>query len=290
MKKTILIGSVLILLALTAPLTVTQGLAVGDDYWFVVEQAYGDFEYDNGVVVNGSTDSFRVGSSSLAVDDKFRCEVDALPGSTVDYSLYDEDDALLADISVSNLNWALTLMIYAIYPFIAMGISGSGSVIGLDPDIGVGLGDIFYIAPPTIDWNSIFDYYNDSTNWVSLLSGFSNDEGNVNGTSYAKYYDDGETISFFTSIMGSYVVAAESTNLIIIHTLRFDYNVTTNVLQGYDLYTGISGDYEGTETTFTMSAQVKEENYSRDIGVPFLFAALGILSTFTIAVILRKRK
>ena len=78
MKKTILIGSVLILLALTAPLTVTQGLAVGDDYWFVVEQAYGDFEYDNGVVVNGSTDSFRVGSSSLAVDDKFRCEVDVI--------------------------------------------------------------------------------------------------------------------------------------------------------------------------------------------------------------------
>lgn len=290
MKKSILIGSILILLALTAPLTVTQGLAVGDEYWFVVEQAHGEFEYDNGALVNGSTNSFRVGSSSLSVNDRFRCEVDALPTSTVEYSLYDEDDALLADISVSNLNWALTLMIYAIYPFIAMGISGSGSVIGLDPTIGVGLGDIFYIAPPTIDWNSVFNYYNDSDNWVSLLSGFSNDEGTVNGTSSAKYYDDGETISFFMSILGSYVVAAETTNLVIIHTLRFDYNVTTNVLQGYDLYTGISGDYEGVDTTFTMSAQVKEENYQRNIGVPFLIATLGVLSTFSITVILRKRK
>jgi len=91
------------------------------------------------------------------------------------------------------------------------------------------------------------------------------------------------------SIIGNYVVAAETTDLIIIHTLRFDYNVTSNVLQGYDLFTGISGDFEGTETTFSMSAQVKEENYSRKISVHFLFAALGVLSAFSIAV-LRKRK
>ncbi len=290
MKKTILIGSVLILLALTAPLTVTQGLSVGDEYWFEVEQASGDFEYDDGTVVNGTTDSFRVGSSSLSVGDKFRCEVDAIPSNAVEYSLYDEDDALLSDISATGIGWVLTLMTYAIYPFIAMGISGSGSVIGLDPTIGVGLGDIFYIAPPTVDWNGIFDYYNDSANWIGLLAGFDNDEGTVNGTSRAEYFDGGETLSFFMSIMGNYVVAAETTDLIIIHTLRFDYNITSNVLQGYDLYTGISGDFEGTDTTFTMSAQVKEENYSRKIGVPFLFAALGILTTFSIAVILRKRK
>ncbi|MHA1434374.1 MAG: choice-of-anchor S family protein [Candidatus Heimdallarchaeota archaeon] len=290
MKKTVLIGSILILLALSAPFTVTQGLSVGDDYWFEVEQASGNFEYNDGALVNGSTNKFRVGTSSLSVGDIFRCDVDALPTNTVEYSLYSEADALLADISVSSLSWVLTLMAYAIYPFIAMGISGSGSVIGLDPTIGVGLGDIFYIAPPTVDWNGVFDYYNNSANWVSFLSGLSNDEGTVNGSSYAKYYDNDETLSFFMSIIGNYVVAAETTDLIIIHTLRFDYNVTSNVLQGYDLFTGISGDFEGTETTFSMSAQVKEENYSRKISVHFLFAALGVLSAFSIAVILRKRK
>ncbi|MFW9923566.1 MAG: hypothetical protein ACFFDW_09815, partial [Candidatus Thorarchaeota archaeon] len=79
--------------------------------------------------------------------------------------------------------------------------------------------------------------------------------------------------------------------LTIIHTLRFDYNVTSYVLQGYNMFTLITGTYEGDDTTFSMNVQVAEENYSRRLGLPNFFIGLGaILSLSIIYTIIRKKK
>jgi len=291
MRKLISVLTVMAILAILGlPSYTAQGLQVGDDYYFDVKKAYGSFKYSTcSSTVSGNTSNFRVGTHSVPKGAQIRVHIDALTSSDVDFSIYDSNNAKLTDVTSNGFNFALGLIYYSFLPFIVMGIS-TGTVNPIDPSIGVSLSDNFYIAPPSVDWNSVFDYYNDSTNWEDLYAGFNNGESNVNGTSYAKWYDEGETISFIVSVGGTYFDSGDDTNLFIIHSLRFDYNVTSNVLQGYNMVSTITGTYKGEDTTFSMSVQVAEENYTRRLGTPIIYIGLGIAATFVVMVLLKKRK
>ena len=290
MKKSIIIGSIIILITLATPLTLGHGLAVGDEFNVEVKKAHGSFSYTNGATtVSGNTSSFRVGDTSVPIGGQIRAQVDALPGSNEEFSLYDSSNNLLKDVTSSSLGFHLALFVYSFYPFITMGMV-SGTANPIDVDIGVSLSDIFYIAPPSINWDNLFDDYNDTEQWAAYYDAFEGDEGNMSSNAYAQWYDDNETISFFVAVAGNYVISAENTDLSIIHNLRFDYNVTNNILQGYNMFTWIYGQYNGETTTFSMSVQVKEENYTRRMGSPFMVAALGILTAFGIYNIITRRR
>lgn len=290
MKKITLITFILIALTFSVPFLSVQGsLTVGDEFEFEVKKAYGNFNYvESAVTVTGQTDKFRVGDTAIDKGDKIDVQLDAIGTSSVDYSIFDASAVLLADISSSSLLFGLSLLYYSVYPFLMLGIS-SASVQDLDVSKGVSLGDAFYVAPPSIVWTDVYDSFNDDTNWDSLFSGFDNDEGNVTTDVTATWYDSGATIAFEIDVSGRYEVAAESTGLGIIHSLRFDYNVTNYVLLGYDMFTLISGDYQGINTNFAMTVQVTESSYTRKIGAPFLLIGLASILTVSVMVLLRKR-
>ena len=289
MKKNLVFGLLIVSLALTIPLTTSQAVSVGDTFRFNVKKAYGSFKYTNGgVTVSGNTSKFRVGNTGVVKGSDLDVEVTALGSSSVDFKI-SNNGTQLATATSSWLGFGLGLIVYSLYPFIAMGIS-SGTATAVDPTKGVSLGDIWYVAPPSTNWNSLADYYNDTANWQSFYDSWDDNEDELNVTSYSKYYDDGETLSLIVSASGRYVVSADGTDLGISHSLRFDYNVTSYVLQGYNVFTLILGDYNGEDTTFSMNAQVAEENYTRSLGAPFLWLAVGGLSIFTLAVIIRKRR
>ncbi len=290
MKKVFSVLSVLVIfMLLVIPSLSVQGLQAGDDYYFNVKRAKGSFNYTNGgTTTSGNTSSFRVGTHSIPVNAQIRAHVNSISSGDVSYSIYDSSNAKLTDVTSNGFNFALGLIYYSFFPFIVMGIS-SGTVNPIDPTIGVSLSDNFYFAPPSTDWNNVYDYYNDSTNWEDLYNSFDTAESNVTGSSYAKWYDAGETISFLVSVMGRYIISSESTDLIIIHTLRFDYNVTSYTLQGYNLQTTISGTYKGEDTTFSMSVQIAEENYTRPLGLSWIYLGVGIITTFTIMILVKKK-
>ncbi|MHA1121386.1 MAG: choice-of-anchor S family protein [Candidatus Heimdallarchaeota archaeon] len=291
MKKITIFTFIMIALTFSVPFLPVQGvLSVGDEFEFEVKKAYGNFNYvDNTVTVTGQTDQFRVGDTALDKGDKIDVQVDAIGASSVDYSITDSSAVLLADISSSSFLFALSMLYYSVYPFLMLGIS-SASVTDLDVSKGVSLGDAFYVAPPSIVWDDIYDSYNDVAQWSDLFSAFESDEGNVTTTTKATWYDGGETIAFEIDITGRYEIAAETTGLGIIHSLRFDYNVSNYVLLGYDMFTLISGDYQGINTNFAMTVQVTESSYTRKIGAPFLIIGLASILSVSVMVLLRKRK
>jgi len=288
MKKFTFFTFILLALTFSVPFISVQGVIVGEEFEFVVQKATGTFNYVDVTTVSGETNKFRVGDTAIDKGDKITVQVDALGASSVDYTIYDESVTQLADVTSSNLGFALSLLYYSFYPFIMMGIS-TGSVTDLDVSKGVSLGDGFYIAPPGINWNDLYDYYNNPTNWASLYSGFDNDEGNVTTEATATWYDFGDTLAFEIDVSGTYAVVAESTHLGIYHSLRFDYNVTNNLLQGYDMFTLISGDYQGVNTNFGMTVQVTETSYTRDIGVSFLLIGLVSILSLSVIILIRRR-
>ncbi|MCG3253762.1 MAG: hypothetical protein KAX09_07930 [Candidatus Heimdallarchaeota archaeon] len=290
MKKITLITFILIALTFSIPFLSVQGsLSVGDEFEFEVQKAYGNFNYvESAVTVSGQTDKFRVGDTALDVGDKIDVTVDAIGASSVDYSVYDASASLLADVSSSSLLFGLSLLYYSVYPFLMLGMS-SASVQDLDVSKGVSLGDAFYVAPPNIVWADVYDSYNDPSEWASFFDAFDSDEGNVTTTTKATWFDSGETIAFEIDVSGRYEIAAESTGLGIIHSLRFDYNVSNYVLLGYDMFTLIIGDYQGINTNFAMTVQVTESSYTRKIGAPFLLIGLASILTVSVMVLLRKR-
>ncbi|MCE7744755.1 MAG: hypothetical protein GPJ52_06435 [Candidatus Heimdallarchaeota archaeon] len=290
MKKITLITFILIALTFSIPFLSVQGsLSVGDEFEFEVQKAYGNFNYvESAVTVSGQTDKFRVGNTALDVGDKIDVTVDAIGASSVDYSVYDASASLLADVSSSSLLFGLLLLYYSVYPFLMLGMS-SASVQDLDVSKGVSLGDAFYVAPPNIVWADVYDSYNDPSEWASFFDAFDSDEGNVTTTTKATWFDSGETIAFEIDVSGRYEIAAESTGLGIIHSLRFDYNVSNYVLLGYDMFTLIIGDYQGINTNFAMTVQVTESSYTRKIGAPFLLIGLASILTVSVMVLLRKR-
>jgi len=291
-KKITLITFILIALTFSIPfpfLSVQGSLSVGDEFEFEVQKAYGNFNYvESAVTVSGQTDKFRVGDTALDVGDKIDVTVDAIGASSVDYSVYDASASLLADVSSSSLLFGLSLLYYSVYPFLMLGMS-SASVQDLDVSKGVSLGDAFYVAPPNIVWNDVYDSFNNDTNWEALLSAFDSDEGNVTTDVTATWHDGGDTIAFEVDVSGTYTIATETTHLGIIHSLRFDYNVTNYVLLGYDMFTLISGDYQAVNTNFAMTVQVTESSYTRKIGAPFLLVGLASILSVSVMVLIRKR-
>lgn len=288
-KKITIVTFLLIALTFSVPfLSVKGSLTVGDEFEYEVQKAYGNFNYTNTTAtVSGQTDKFRVGDTALDVGDDFTVQVDSI-STGVSYSIYDSTESLLTSVSVSGFAFALNIFYYSVYPFVMLGMS-SASVTDLDVSLGVSLGDVFYIAPPTINWNDIYDSYNDVAQWSSLFSAFESDEGNITTETKATFYDGGDTIAFEIDVSGTYTIAAESTHLGIIHSLRYDYNVSNYVLLGYDMFTLISGDYQGENTNFGMTVQVTEASYTRKIGAPFLIIGLASILSVSVMALLRKR-
>jgi hypothetical protein len=288
LKKITLFTFILIALTFSVPFLSAQGsLTVGDEFEFEVKKAYGNFNYSNNTQsVSGQTDQFRIGDNALDVGDEFTVEVDSI-SSGVQYSIYDVSDSLLVFASVSAFAFALSIFAYSIYPLALMGMA-SEDVQDLDTSLGVSLSDVLYIAPPTITWSNIYTQYNDPSQWTGILGVFDSDEGNITVETQATYYDNGDTIAFEIDISGTYIVAAESTSLGIIHSLRFDYNTTNYVLLGYDMFTLISGDYKGANSNLAMTIQVTETSYTRDIGAPYIL--IGMVSILSISVIVLIRK
>ena len=289
MKKRIITSIFIIALTLSLPLSASQGLSVGDSFTFEVKVASGNFEYIDGVTtVSGETDKFRVGDTAVNKGSQLDVEVTNIGASTVSFDI-DQGGVNLASTTSSGLGFALSLIIYTLYPFMVMGIS-SGSVLAVDPDKGVSLGDIWYIAPPTMDWDSVYDTFNNTDNWAPYFSAYNQSEADMAVTTSATWFDGGETLRFIVSASGNYVIAAESTSLLILHAVEFHYNTTSYVLQGYDIKTAISGDYKGDSTTFSLSAEIAEESYTRRISIEPLALILGIILSSGVLVIIRKRK
>ncbi len=289
MKKRIITSIFIIALTLSLPLSASQGLSVGDDFTFVVKAASGDFEYtDNAVTVSGETNKFRVGSTGVAKGQPLDVEVTNIQSTSVSFDI-DNNGSNLASPTSTALGFGLSLILYSLYPFMVMGIS-TGSVNPIDPTKGVSLGDIWYIAPPSVDWNAVFDLYNDTANWDAIADVYGESEEEMTFTSIAQWYDNDETIKFKATAGGSYVIAADDTDLTIIHSVEFHYNVTNDVLQGYDVLTLITGTYEGSATTFSMNAEVAEESYTRRIGIEPLALILGVILSSGVLVVIRKRK
>ena len=288
-KKITIFTFILIALTFSVPfLSVKGSLSVGDEFEYEVQKAYGNFNYTNNTAtVSGTTDQFRIGDNALDVGDDFTVEVDSI-STGVGFSIYDSTESLLLTVSTSSFAFALNLLYYSVYPFVMLGIS-SASVTDLDVGYGVSLSDLFYIAPPGITWTDIYDSYNDPSQWTALFSAFETDEGNVTTETKATWYDGGDTIAFEIDVSGTYSIAAETTHLGIIHSLRFDYNTSNYVLLGYDMFTLISGDYQGENTNFAMTVQVTEASYTRDIGAPYLLIGLASILSVSVMVLIRKR-
>jgi len=288
MKKITIFAAVLITLTFSFPFLSAQGsLSVGDTFEFVVQKAYGNFNYTNDTTtVSGETDQFRIGDTPIDIGDEFTVQVDSISVG-IQYSIYDSASSLLRFVSFSEFHFNVWIFAYSIYP---LGVLGMSSADVYDPDVslGVSLSDFFYIAPPTIDWNFVYDTYNNFSIWEPYFQIFDSDEGNVTVDTAATWYDGGDTISFEIDVSGTYIYKAESTQIGIIHSLRFDYNVSNYVLQGYDAFTLISGDYKGVNTNFAMTVQVTETSYTRDIGIPYLL--IGFMSILTVSVIVLVRK
>ncbi len=293
MKKQIIIAIFIAALALSLPVSNTLSVSVGEVFTYNIKKAYGSFKFTNGsTTTQGNTSLFRVGNTGVAKDQDLDVEITNVGTSTVDFKI-SNNGTQLATAQSSSLSFALGLICYSLFPFIAMGISEASNVDSIiDVNKGVSLGNTWFVAPPGLNWPSLIDMYNNTGNtaWQDIFAGWDNDEGNLSVSSSAFYYDDGETLRLTVGAAGNYIVSSESTNLIIIHQLRFDYNVTNNLLQGYNLLTIISGDYKGEDTIFSMSAQISEENYTRRLGInPFLIVVTAVTS-IGILVIIKKRK
>jgi len=289
MKKRIITSIFIVALTLSLPLSASQGLSVGDSFTFEVKVASGNFEYINGATtVSGETNKFRVGDTAVNRGSQLEVEVTNIGASTVDFDI-EQGGVTLASPTSSGFGFALSLMLYTLYPFMVMGIS-SGTVLGVDPDKGVSLGDIWYIAPPTMVWEDVYDAFSDSGEWATFFTAYNQSEEDMTVSTSATWYDGGETLSFVVSAAGKYVIAAESTDLLIIHAVEFHYNTTSYVLQGYDIKTAISGDYKGDSTTFSLSAEIAEESYTRRIGIEPLALILGVILSSGVLVLIRKRK
>lgn len=289
MKKTIIATLFVLALTLSVPFSVTQGISVGETFNFDIRNASGNFDYSTGSgTVEGETDYFRVGDTAVNEDQQITCEVTSVGSSSVNYDL-SVNGTVIKSATSSALGFGLGLILYSVYPFLVMGIS-TGSVNPIDVSKGVSLGDGFYIAPPSVNWNSLAEYYNDSSNWEDIYAGWDDNEANLTVSSYSKFYDEGETLSFIVSATGNYVVSGDNTNLAIIHNLRFDYNITSYVLQGYNMLTIITGTYDGYDTTFSMNAQISEENYTRGLGFNGLILAVASITSIGLITIIRKRR
>jgi hypothetical protein len=289
MKKTLFYTMIILSIFLALPISNATGISVGDNYDYEVQDVSGDFSYDDGSgTVSGETDLFRVGDTGLSEGSEFNVEVTDVGSSSVDFDIRDSDNSLLSSASSTGLGFSLSLLVYSLYPFVVMGISG-GSVNPIDVSKGVSLGDMWYMAPPSINWESIFDTYNDTENWSSLYSGWEDNEGQLNSASSAKMYDGNDTISFTLTVVGDYVVTADSTDLTIIHSMRFDYDITDYNLLGYWMTSNFDGTYEGSETDFHMVAKVSEATYTRNLSIPIIFIGLLSLIGGISVIVLRKK-
>ncbi|HUU77931.1 MAG TPA: choice-of-anchor S family protein [candidate division Zixibacteria bacterium] len=291
MKKGIFTSILVITLALTIPISSSQAVSVGDSFVYVVKKAHGEFSYSEGtaVTVSGETNKFRVGDTGVAVNSNLDIDVTVVGSSSVNFDI-SSNDTVLKSASNNWLSFGLGLIAASMYPFLMMGISTGGTTDPLDISKGVSLGDQWYIAPPSTDWDNLYDFYNDTANWAPFFAGFSNDEGTFNISSSATWYDDNETLALALVGLGTYSVSAEVTSLTIIHNVRFDYNVTSYTLQGYNMNTGISGTYQGEDTKFNMVVQVAESSYTRGLGVPYIAFAFGALFSIGLIVVIKKRR
>ncbi len=289
MKKKIITSIFIIVLTLSLPISASQGLSVGDSFTFVVKSATGNFEYINGATtVSGETKKFRVGSTGLSKGASLDVEVTSIGSSNVGFDIKN-NGTTLASPTNNGLLFALSLILYTLYPFLVMGIS-EGDVGPIDPTKGVSLGDIWYIAPPSIVWTDVYDSFENTTNWDPFFTAYNQSEADMTVQTSATWYDGGETLSFVVSASGNYLIAAESTDLAIIHSVEFHYNTTSYVLQGYDILTIISGDYKGDSTSFSMNAEVAEQSYTRRIGIEPLALILGVILSSGVLVVIKKRK
>ncbi|MBN1329337.1 MAG: hypothetical protein JXA54_07675 [Candidatus Heimdallarchaeota archaeon] len=293
MNKQFIIAIFLATLALSLPISDAVSVSVGETFRFNIKKAYGSFKFTNGAITTqGNTSLFRVGNTGVAKGQDLDVEITSVASTSVNFKI-SNNGTQLATATSSSLGFALGLIGYSLYPFIAMGISEASNVDAIiDVNKGVSLGNTWFVAPPSIDWSALVDLYNNTENtaWQDLFAGWANDEGNLTVSSSAYYYDEGETLRLTLGAAGNYIVSAESTNLIIIHQLRFDYNVTNNLLQGYNLLTIISGEYKGEDTIFSMSAQIAEENYTRRMGMNTLILVVTAISVIGVITIIRKRK
>jgi hypothetical protein len=291
MKKLVISSLFLITLALSIPMTSGAAISIGDSYKFNPKKASGSFEYTNGATtVSGETDKFRVGDTGIATGTIIEANVTNVASSSVTFDIYkDSDNSLLKAGAVSSsLGFALGLIAVSIYPFLAMGIS-EGTFNPIDVSKGVTLGDSWFFAPPNTNWQDVIDIYNNSDMWSDIYTSFG-PESTLNATSYARWYDNQETLSFIVFALGSLVNTTDDTNLFVLHNLRFDYDVTTNVLMGYNMNTGISGTYFGEETQFSMVVQVAEQNYTRRLGAPMYVLTFGALAAMGIFIVFKKRQ
>ena len=289
MKKKLVTTIFIIALTLTVPISAGQGLSVGDSFTFEVKNASGNFEYVTGATtVTGGTKKFRVGSTGVNKGQQLDVAVTAIGTTDVSFNIKNNGTTLASPTSGA-LVFGLSLILYSLYPFMVMGIS-EGSVGPIDPTKGISLGDIWYIAPPSVDWEATFDLYNDTTNWDAIADVYGESEEEMTVTSLAEWYDEGETIKFKVSASGNYVIAADSTDLSILHSVEFHYNTTSYVLQGYDMFTWIYGTYNGQSSEFSMNVEVAEEHYTRRIGIEPLALILGAILSTGVMVLIKKRK
>ena len=291
MKKGLITSVIILALTLSIPITTSQALSVGDSFVYIVKKAHGEFSYSAGtaVTVAGETNKFRVGDTGVAVNSQLDVEVTSIGTSSVNFDI-SNNGTVLKSATNNWLSFGLGLIAASMYPFLMMGISTGGTTTPLDVSKGVSLGDQWYIAPTSTNWQGLYDFYNDTENWEPFFDGFNNDEGNFTIASSATWYDDNETLALGLIGLGQYTVSSEGTSLVIIHNVRFDYNVTSYTLQGYNMNTGISGTYQSEDTTFSMTCQVAEENYTRGLGVSQWILAIGALMSLGILVIFRKKK
>ena len=289
LRKITLVTFLIIALTFSLPFISVQGsLAVGDVFEYEIQKAYGNFNYTNTTAtVSGQTDQFRIGDTPLDVGDEFTVQVEGI-STGVQYSIYDSTKTLLRYASVGQASFNYQIFKNLIYPFAVLGMA-SASVGDPNVSLGVSLGDNLYVAPPLTNWNQVYNLYNDVTFYSAFIGGFGSDEGNLTIDTAATWYDGGDTVAFEIDMSGTYIITAESTQLGIIHSVRFDYNVSNHALLGYDMFTLISGDYQGLNTNFAMTVQITETSYTRVIGVPFILVGFMSVLIASVIVLVRKR-
>lgn len=273
------------------PIIHAKGYSVGDSYRYIVEDVSGEFSYSVGSTnIEGSTEKFRVGDTPVSEGGELEVKVTSKGSSSADFDIYDNSSQLLTSASTTSLGFALGLILYSLYPFILLDLS-SGSVNPIDVDKGVSIGDSWYLAPPDVNWDGVFNTYNDSDSWSDTYSEWEDNEAELNAVSGARYEDNGATIIFSLTVIGQYWVTADDTDLTITHSMSFHYNVDENNLKGYFMSTSIDGDLEGEETTFSMVVRVIEKGYTRRVGLPFFGVIFSLLaSSALIMVIIKKKK
>lgn len=289
MKKRIITSIFILALTLSLPISASQGLSVGDSFTFIVKRGYAKYNYySEGEFVTGETDKFRVGSTGLSEGQLLDVKVTSIGTSSVNFAIKN-NGSTLANPSSTPLGFALNLLLYSLYPFILLGMT-TGSVSAINPAVGVSLGDIWYIAPPSIDWQDTFDDFNDTASWSGIAAVYEESEEEIDFTTAARWEDNNETIIFEVGVGGRYLITADNTDFTILHSVEFHYNVSSYVLQGYDIFTWITGTYEGHSTTFSLNAEVAEKSYTRRIGIEPLALILGVILSSGILVVIRKRK